>query len=427
MKKSLFFAVMLALAIVVVAVPAFAADEVQLQVNGEMVPSPVTYLENGITMVSIDTYTRLAGADFNETGDVFTITENGSTLSLTNGKNEAVLGDQSVALPCAPVITNNVFFVPLRAVSNAFGFEVGWDTEKSMVSLVRNETRDDMTPFDLLAKSTAASQAYSTYSMDGSYDMNIEIMQDGKLVEDAPKNLAMTLAGQIQNDPLQIYFIEKVNANEAAQIPEITIEMYMTGEKMYMKTMGQDWQAMDVPFSPEFWEQQQDIQSDPLKAVAQMKDMGINVNYGNDIKVNDKDYYVLNASLDKDKFKENFQELFQQSMQAATSGAQEDPALVQQQMQTIMENAKLDYYYTVLINKETLISDIIKFDAKVDLTMANPEPDTAQSGEQAPQEMNIQFDINGEFTISGLGEPFKAPVIDNNVTDLNETQAAPNN
>ncbi|MDD4238567.1 MAG: copper amine oxidase N-terminal domain-containing protein [Desulfotomaculaceae bacterium] len=426
MRKSLFFVVMLALMTVVLVSPAFAAGEVQLQVNGDMVPSPILYLDNDVTMISADTYARLSGADFSEAGNDFTITENGNILSLTNGKNEAMLGDQAVELPRAPLKTDDVVYVPLRAVSSAFGFEVGWDTEKWLVSLVRDETRDGMTPFDLLAKSTAASQAYNTYSMDGTYDMDMEMMVDGKLVEDAPQNLATTLTGQIQNDPIQLYMIQKVNANEAGQIPEMVIEMYMDGEKMFMKMPDQDWLAMDLPFSPEFWKEQQDIQSDPLKAISQMKEMGILVNYGNDTTVNGQDYYVVNASLDIDKFMENFQEMFQSAMQATSSGeAQENPADMQQQMQKIMENAQLDYFYKILINKETLISDIIKFNAKMDLTMENPEPDTTQSGEQAAQEMSMKFDINGEFTIGGLGEPFKAPVIDNNVKNMEQTQVTP--
>jgi len=426
LRKSLFFVVMLALMTVVLANAAFAAEEVQLQVNGDMVPSPILYLDKDVTMISADTYVRLSGADLSEAGDIFTITENGKTLSLTNGKNEAILGGQPVALPRAPLKTNGVVYVPLRVVSNAFDFEVSWDTEKRLVSLARNETRDGMTPFELLAKSTAASQSYSTYSMDGNYDMALEIMADGKLVEEAPKNLAMDLTGQIQNDPFQYYMVQKANLSEA--IPEMVIEMYMNGEKMYMKMPGQEWLALEQPFSPEFWKQQQDIQSDPIKAVAQMKEMGILVNYGNDITVNGKDYYVLNAALDIDKFRESFEELFQQSMQAVASGEeQENPAELQQQMQKIMESAKLDYHYTVLLNKETLISDIIKFDAKMDLTMENPEPDTAQTDEQVPKEMRIKYDIVGEFTISGLGEPFKAPVIDNNVKDINNTQPTSNN
>jgi uncharacterized OsmC-like protein len=420
LRKSLFFVVMAALIAVVLAAPAFAAGEVQLQVNGDTVPSPALYLDNDVTMISAGAFARLSGADFSENGEVFTITENGKTLTLTSGKDEAVLGDQPVALPRAAVKTDHVVYVPLRAVSSAFGFEVGWDAEKLLVSLTREETRDGMTPLELLAKSNAACQAVNTYSMDGSFDIDMEIMADGKVMEDAPKNLGMSLTGQIQSAPLQVYITQKVNADEAGQIPEMTVEMYMDEEKMYMKMPGQEWQAMELPFSPEFWKQQQDIQSNPLKAVAQMKEMGMLVNYGNDTTVDGKDYYVLNASLDVDKFMENFQEIFQQAMQAAASGAaQENPADMQQELQKVMENASFDYFYTILIDKETLISDIINFDAKMDLTMENPEPDTDpgtdQSGEQTPEEIRIQYDMNGQFTISGLGEPFKAPVIDDSV------------
>jgi hypothetical protein len=426
MRKSLFFMIVLALTIVVLAGPAFAGGGIQLQVNEDMVPSPVLYLDMDRTMISAVTYARLAGADFSEAGDVLTITENGKTLSMAIGRDEAMLGDQLVSLHRAPVKTGSVVYIPLRAVSSAFGFEVSWDAEKNLVSLKREETRDGLTPFELLAKSTAASQVYSTYTMDGTYDIDLEIMEDGKPVEDSPQNMSMSLYGQIQNDPLQVYTVQKINGGEDGQIPEMVIEMYMDGEKMYMKMPEQDWLAMELPFSPEFWKEQQDIQSDPLQAISQMKEMGILVNFGNDTTVGGKDYYVVNAALDTDNFRERFQKLYQQAMQAAASGvAQENPDDMQAQLQKIIESAQMEYFYSILINKETFMSDFINLDARVGLTVENPEPDTNDNGVSNPKEIRIKCDMKGSFAISGLGDPFKAPVIDNNVKDMEQTQVTP--
>jgi hypothetical protein len=96
-----------------------------------------------------------------------------------------------------------------------------------------------------------------------------------------------------------------------------------------------------------------------------MKEMGIFLNYGNDVTVNDTDYYVVNATLDMDKFKEGYQQILQQVMQGMSQDpASESPEDMQKQLMEVFENALIDYSYSVLINKETLISDIIYFDAQ---------------------------------------------------------------
>ena len=53
-------------------------------------------------------------------------------------------------------------------------------------------------------------------------------------------------------------------SGDRRKIPEMVMETFMNQEKMYMKLPEQeDWLVQDLPFSPEFWKQQQDIQSDP--------------------------------------------------------------------------------------------------------------------------------------------------------------------
>ena len=150
----------------------------------------------------------------------------------------------------------------------------------------------------------------------------------------------------------------------------------------------------------------------PLKAAELMKEMGIFLNYGNDVTVNDTDYYVVNATLDMDKFKEGYQQILQQVMQGMSQDpASESPEDMQKQLMEVFENALIDYSYSVLINKETLISDIIYFDAQLQLTMEIPrdeEPDVSE-----PQEFKMNMKMKGDFTITDLGGPFKAPVVSN--------------
>lgn len=413
MKRKLIVALVFVLLLVTAAFPGYAAENAQLLVNGDAVPSPGLYLENDVSMLSVDTYARLAGADVQRLSTTdFAITENGATLNLSVGKTEALLGDKLISLPVEPIKTGDNIFIPLRAVSNAFGFEVGWDGEQSLVTLTRSEKRDGMTVSDLLAKSTVASQTYSAYSMEGLFNIAMDITADGKAIVQAPKNITSKLTGQIQNKPFQVYMQQTVTPGAGDKIPEVVVETYMNQEKMYIKAPGQGWMAQDLPFSPEFWKQQQDIQSNPLKAAAQMKEMGILLNFGNDVKVNGKDYYVVNATLDMNKFKQGYQKLFQQAMQGMPQGAGAgSPAEIQSQMQKIFEKAKLDYNYSIMINNKTMISDLIKFDARIKLVIDNPST-TKTDGEQksnTPNEINMDMRVKGDITIANLGGSFNAP------------------
>jgi len=386
-----------------------------LQVNGDAVPSPSLYIVDGVSMIPVDTYARLAGADVRWTSDNdFVLMENGATLNLSLGKMEALLGDKSMSLPAEPIKMEDKVFIPLRAVSEASNFKVDWDGLQWLVTLTRNETRDDMTVSDLLTKSTVAGQAYNTYSMEGFFDIDMDVTGDGKAIEEAPKNVTSKLTGQIQNNPFQVYMKQLVKPGTGDNVTEVAVETYMTPEKMYINIPGQGWVVQNMPFSPEFWKQQQDIQSDPLQAVAQMKEMGILLTFGNDVAVNGKNYYVVNASLDMNKFKQGYEKMVQQSMQGMPQGTVSgNPADMQSQMQKILESAKMDYNYSVLINKDTLISDIIKFDARMEMVMDNPEP-VKTDGEQAdsaPKVVNMDMKMKGDITITGLGGPFNAPDI----------------
>ncbi|NLI13058.1 copper amine oxidase N-terminal domain-containing protein [Pelotomaculum propionicicum] len=418
MKRKLFVAIIFLMLLAVTSFPSFAAGNPQLQVNGDIVPAPGLSLENSISMIPVDVYARLAGADTDSSADAVTITENGTTMQMTLGSQEAILGDKSVSLPAEPVNKDGSILIPLRAVSSAFGFEVGWDAEKRLVTLTRSETRDGLSVSDLLAKSTEASLVYNTYSMEGLVNIGLDLTTDGKADRQAPRSMTTKLTGQIQNKPLQVYMNQIITMPGAGGTnQETTVEVFMTQEKMYIKAPGQGWMASPMPFSPEFWQQQQDIQSDPLKAAALLKEMGILLNFGNDTVVDGTGYYVVNATMDMDKFKQGYEKILQQAVQSLPQGAPANPAEMQAVMQKLLENAQFDYSYSVLINKETLISDIIKFDGRMIITLDNPQ--AGASGEPGQMKMDMRF--KGDMSISGLGGAFIAPDV-SSATELTVPQ-----
>ena len=87
------------------------------------------------------------------------------------------------------------------------------------------------------------------------------------------------------------------------------------------------------------------------------------------------------ASLDMEKFKQGYGKLLQQAMQGTSQGAASGS------------------------------SDIIKFDARLKMSMESPAPAQAE-GEQkvsAPKQIKIDMVIDGDINIVDPGGPFNAP------------------
>jgi len=409
-RKALITVILVLMMSLMAALPAMAAEKINLNVNGESSVALEVYGQNGVGMISAADFVRLAGADLTWDSDTkFTINENGDIMALVVGQKEASLNGEPITLPAAPVVTAGQAYVPLRFVAETFGYEVKWDEKQQLVLMNREETRDGLTPLEIVAKSGAATQEINTYSMNGNIKLAINAVADGANATPGQVNMDVQLKGQIQNDPLQVYTQQIIPASEETGMPEMAVETYMTTEKMYVKMPGQDWVAQDIPFNPEFWQQQMDIQSNPIKAAQQMKEMGMFMSFGNDVTIGEQDYYAVNATLDMEKFNESMPDLMQQMVQGLGGQPSDDQNSGQAQLlQQMLEGMEMEYHYTVLINKETLITDVIKLDARIKMDMEMPQTEETAE-QQGPKVLKLDMHMVGDLNITDPGVPFNAP------------------
>jgi len=417
-KSLLLFGLLLVL--LAVAAPASLAQEpLLLKVNGDQVHDPQLVLTEGISFIPVETFARFSGAGLEwHSPEEFSLSRAGTSLRLTVGKNIAEVGSATVALPRPPFRTGETVFVPLRLVATMQGYDVNWEAASQTALLTRTETRDGMSPSELLVKSNQRIQAVNTYAMDGLMDMQMRMAADGQSLPEGPMNMKIALSGTVQYQPMQVHLLETISAAGIPTGPDaMQIELYMTEEKMYMKVPGQGWVVQPVPFPAEFWKQQQDIQSDPLKAMKQLEEMGILLNFGDDTQLNDQQYYVVNASLDKEKFQKVFADMFSQ-FTPGLSGAGTVPDF-SSIIQKLFEKAQMDYYYTVYINQSTLLSDQINFrlDLGLDINPADFEMN-GSSQPDVPKNIGLDLKLNGKFAIKDIGRPFVAP-------DVSTAQPAP--
>lgn len=88
------------------------------------------YVENGRTLVPIRFVAETLGAevDWNEETQGITITKDKVTINMTVGSEDYTINRSPERLDAAPVITGDRTYVPLRAIAEAFGMKVAWDS-----------------------------------------------------------------------------------------------------------------------------------------------------------------------------------------------------------------------------------------------------------------------------------------------------------
>ena len=327
MKRKLCILLAVTMFTLLTVVPAMASEPPALQFNGELVTVSLQ-LENGNTVIGTDDYARLTGATvtMDTANNQMKIEQNGKSLVLTFGNTTASLDGESLVLPLAPEKAGNAAIIPLASVARAFGYDVQWAPEKWQVIMGQAQSENataNLTPTDILAKSNAASLAYNTYSMNGKMDMTMKITADGKDLDLGNMETTTDMKAQYRHDPMAIYVKQtiqqtpgSVEKSGALTMEDMAVETYMTDKNMYMNLPNVGWVKYDSPINEGLWKELQDVQSDPLKIVQQMKDFGIDVKFAEEQEINGKQYYVLKADMDPNKFMQSYKDLVADMMPA---------------------------------------------------------------------------------------------------------------
>ena len=94
---------------------------------------------NDRTMVPLRAIFEALGASVEWDGDTKTVTsvKGDTTVKLTVGENKLTVNGTEKALDVPGQIVENRTLVPVRAISEAFGCEVGWDAETRTVTITK--------------------------------------------------------------------------------------------------------------------------------------------------------------------------------------------------------------------------------------------------------------------------------------------------
>ena len=176
---------------------AVRADDIQIVVNGETLQTETpAVIVNERTLVPLRAVTEALGCSVAWDGDTQGITlTDGEYLYFTWIGRDHMFATTSMALKghtvldAPPVIMNDFTMVPLRAISEMFGAEVGWDDATRTVTV--NYEHSPNIPSDLASKFGVYEQAfdkkYDVYAklVDGTAQkINAEIqLENGGVIE----------------------------------------------------------------------------------------------------------------------------------------------------------------------------------------------------------------------------------------------------
>ena len=130
--------IMLAITVFMLSYAAFATYDVKILVNGERVQtSTAPYIENGSTLIPLRDVFETLGAEvvWDDEDRFAAAAKDGVVVQIYPDSGKFIKDGQEIELPAKPKITNDRIMVPLRALSEAFGYNVLWSGDIYTVSI----------------------------------------------------------------------------------------------------------------------------------------------------------------------------------------------------------------------------------------------------------------------------------------------------
>lgn len=223
----------------------YANDSAHLYLNGDRVYFDDVFpvIKNGITFVPIRAFTDALGAEiaYNDATTEVSITYNDLAVYFIIGQNTVKLADGTVS-----TLTTNTFelngraMVPVRLISEVFGFKVFWNEMNSEISILdiaslKAGIDTDYTLLDSFLMASATAYDGENIIMTGSFNYDISM----KLSETQDLDIEMVydIESLSNKEALEMAMNISINVDEILETMKVELEKLSTEERKLMDAM----------------------------------------------------------------------------------------------------------------------------------------------------------------------------------------------
>jgi hypothetical protein len=392
--KLLLIGLLMTVVLVPAAVAAAANQQVSLVFNSQEYEADM-YIENDLSYISTASLTKIPGLAFEEEG-----------------------------------------YVPLRSFFESREGNVRWDNTDRKVIVSWREKNDDWTADELAVESNRLLQEENTYKMKGSATIEMNVTgPDADGIPEIPE-MPVIMEGVFQQEPLSMYVKQTMalplelsgedldlTEEEAALLPdgEMVTEMLWTENNIYQKTpLSDQWIVQDL-FDADMMENLTGmLQTTPQQSLDMMREFGIIYIFGDDLEIDGQEYYTISNYIDSATCQKALSEFLgdfdmgslMAGLEGATEGAtvqdEEEIAEFKQVLEQLLTAMEMDYYVDTYVNKETLLTDRMKFNMEIKF-----ELDETMSPEGA---VSFEMAMFGDFELDDIGEEIQLPDVSGAIT-----------
>lgn len=409
-----------------------AYDKGIISEDEELNPNnPITKEEAVIILVKV----------FGEKAKVANITQETITKELQFTDNSYIVAKQYItyALKNDLIKENKGSFYPVMPLTE--------DMSKKMIDYAKQAhdkyfTRDGLAADEILVLANKKLEEEKTYKAKGTFDMNMKMNVEGlpagdeseKMLMDQGMNVDMLVDFDMQaENPDKAYMKEVIKSDTEELQEEETVEIYMDGPIMYQKMglSGDKWIKNDMS---SVYSKIQSLQGSNPQNMTQLTDEQLKffkdyAGFGEDIKKNGKEYYVITLDIDKEAYKKFYEEYTKEIIDASVNASLEQKSevkdlepqneaeveMAKQFVSQMINNMNMEISYEFYINKRTKCYESMDMTMSMYMNMDSLVQMMAQMSEEDTDLSNIKMEMvtnmKGQFNYFDFGKKVVFPQI----------------
>lgn len=375
--------------------------------------------ENNRTLVPFRATLEKYGAqvDWNNDDRIAIAVKGETVVEIPIDKNYIIKNGDEIAADTSARIVNGRTYLPIRAVIEAFGSEVQWDSQLNTVVI----TTEPVDAKAIYKEANEKSYDWKNYDVKATINMSMDIPDETGSVQQMSMNMNMDMT--VFMNPIKI----KMKAAMPLLNEQPIMEMYMTvDEAGYTTYMGMDDGAGELSWMKQTVEDDMliDLMKNDEETIKKNKEL--TEKYTTDVKYFGKYADAAGRTLLRLQYTMSgdiYKEMFGEYLEAAPEPANEQEAMTVEMIKNIANADMGDLIYIVYIDEAT--GEMVKMEMDLgDMVASMMSGMTGILGEMPPEAMEILKSLKATMVMEILNinnaEDFKIPEEALNAQDIAE-------